>query len=996
MGTVLTIPPHRPFLDSLARFLLEQNEERLVDTLLVLPSRRACLAAREAFLRASDGRTLLLPRLVPVGEPDEAELLLDPELEFALPPPLPPLRRRLLLTRLLIARGDLTLEQAVRLAGELESFLDELQTEEVALDGLDRLVPEELAEHWQEVLRFLSILRAHWPQVLAEERAIEPAERRRRLLDALAARWQKKPPQGPVVAAGITGTIPAVARLLAVIAELPQGLVVLPGLDGALSPMERAALRPVHPQWALYRLLERLGIAPEEVRELPDPAGEPAVDRAPLWRRVMRPAGAEAVNADEPPLPATSLSRLELVQARDQSEEALAIALRLREALETPGKRAVLVTADRFLARRVAAELARWGLAIDDSAGVPLDQTPPGTFFLLTARVLVEDAPPVPLLAALKHPLAQGGVGQRDFRRYVRALERALLRGPRVAGGLEGLLDELRARPADPEVWHAPVPQAELLSWLEALCAAARSARALAARPSVEPIALLDAHLAFAEWLARDPQGGPGLLWAREAGEALFAFLAELRDALPVLKTIVPAAWPAFLAVLMAGRSVRRRVPAHPRLAILGRFESRLVSADLVCVGGLVEGSWPEAAESGPWLDRRMRAALKLPPVEQAIGFAAHDFVQAASAPEVVLSWSEKDELGQPRAPSRWLVRLQAVLARARAQESVRPSRERASWPRRLDEPQGSWPRPCARPRPCPPEALRPRTLWVSDVRDLMHDPYRFYARTILALKPLEPIDAAADGTFRGKLLHEILALWCRKYPDRLPEDVSKALHTLAKQEFQQIAHHPQVFALWWPRFVELAQAFNRWEEQRRATTKRIWAELVGATTLKGHNGSFTIRARADRIELGHDGALRIIDYKSGRLPQRKEVVLGREPQLALETLIALEGGFADVPQGEVVEALLLSLTPRDGAAPEELRFAADGSGNPRVRDRRTPKELASEARDGLIRLLEHFARADTPFAPIPRPEPARRDDPFDHLARTAEWWSAEATETNP
>ncbi len=982
MGTVATIGPGQPFLDVLARWLLERGEDRLADTLLLLPSRRACLAAREAFLRVGEGRPLLLPRLLPVGEPDEAELVLDPDVELDLPPALPPLRRRLLLTRLVLAREETSHEQAIRLAGKLEALLDELQNEEVGLERLDGLVPDTFAEHWQRTLRFLAILRETWPRVLLGEGALEPAERRRRMLDAVAGRWSRRPPDRPVIAAGITGTLPAVARLLAAVARLPEGLVILPGLDRALSPPERAALGPTHPQWALHCLLARLDLSPENVFELtprdgPSPIARGA-RRAALWRRVaLTPAGASEASAAEAPLPPDALEGLELLEARDLGEEATALAIRLREALEVPGRRAMLVTADRNLARRVAAELARWDVEVDDSAGTPLDQTPPGTFLLLTARVLVEEAPPVPLLAALKHPLAQGGLGRREFRRRVRALERALLRGPRVAGGLPGLLAALADR--SEELWTAPVPKAELTAWLAEIVAASEPARNLAAKREVDPVALLDAHLGFVEWLAADDAGDPGELWAKEAGEAAAGFVAELRDALPALGPLPPSAWPALLAVLMGGRAVRRLAPGHARLAILGPLESRLQSADLVCVGGLVEGVWPGTVATGPWLNRKMRTELGLPPVEQAIGIAAHDLVQAACAPEVVLSRAQKDESGAPCTASRWLVRLEAVLARERARERVRPLPNRRAWPARLDEPEGPWPRPTPRPAPRPPAAARPRELWVSDVRDLLRDPYRFYARRVLGLGPLDPIDAEPGAPERGELLHRILADWVQRYRDQVPDNLVDALRTIGSDRFETEAHHPQVVALWWPRFERLAVALAAWEAERRREIARIWAELEGAITVDGPGGPYRIRAKADRIEVGRDGRVAILDYKSGRLPERREVASGREPQLALEAWIAAEGGFPDV--GAAVPIALVFVPLRGG---EPARAPVDLAG------KLEPTDLVEAARAGVVRLLAHFADPATPFRPSPRPEVARRSDPFDHLARTAEWWGTD------
>jgi ATP-dependent helicase/nuclease subunit B len=257
MVAVHTIPAHQPFLDRLIEPLLGWDRERLADALLLVPSRRACLAAREAFLRLAGGAPLLLPRVVPIGEPDEAELLLDAALGFELPPAIGPLRRRLLLTRLILARSpEMAHEQAVRLSGELERFLDEAHNEEVDLAALDELAPTDLAEHWQETVVFLRLVRDAWPAVLAEEGRIEPARRRRLLLDALAARWRRSPPAGPVIAAGITGTVPCVARLLALVARLPEGAVVVPALDQTLDEAGWRGVGPSHPQHGLRRLLE--------------------------------------------------------------------------------------------------------------------------------------------------------------------------------------------------------------------------------------------------------------------------------------------------------------------------------------------------------------------------------------------------------------------------------------------------------------------------------------------------------------------------------------------------------------------------------------------------------------------------------------------------------------------------------------------------------------------------------------------------------------------
>src|SRR5918993_924953 len=117
MLKVRTIAASRPFLDTLVQELLAWDRERLADALVLVPSRRACMAARDAFLRLSGGDPLLLPRLVPVGEPDGALPPLDADEELALPPAIGPMRRRLLLTRLVLARDPAMDGEAWRSVG---------------------------------------------------------------------------------------------------------------------------------------------------------------------------------------------------------------------------------------------------------------------------------------------------------------------------------------------------------------------------------------------------------------------------------------------------------------------------------------------------------------------------------------------------------------------------------------------------------------------------------------------------------------------------------------------------------------------------------------------------------------------------------------------------------------------------------------------------------------------------------------------------------------
>ena len=996
MSGVYTIDPGQPFLRVLAQGLILDLGDGLADALVLLPSRRACAALRETFAVVAGGRPMLLPRLEPVAEVAADEVLLVGGEELDVLPALPPLRRRLLLATLVKKQredqGGVTDEHAIRLAGELATFLDEIETEEVDLGKLHGLVPDLYAEHWQGILAFLQILSAYWPGILANEGAMEPAARRRALLDLAVRRWKARPPRHPVVAAGITGTVPAVARLLALVARLPEGRLVLPGLDRAMEDADWTALErtPAHPQHGLFLLLKRMGIERGEVRAWPvgDPGATPPT-RTRFLGEIMRPAETSEAWQRLIPPPEEAVRGLDLLEAPDMPKEALALALKIRETLETPGRRVALVTTDRTLARRVNVELERWGIRIDDTGGTPLDQTPAGSFVLLTARALVDGLPPVPLLAALKHPLAKGGLEQGVFRGFVRVLEQAALRGPRLAAGFASIRAALRLRPD--HRWNWTTTRDEIGAWLDVVEAKAAPlveiARPEAAETRARVVDLLDAHLAFVDWLASDETGSADALWSKEAGDALARFLGELRDAARDYPPIVPSAWPAFLAVLMGTVAVRPRRPGHPRAVIWGQIEKRLQQADRVLLAGLNEGHWPRPPDPSPWLNRAMRKDIGLPPAELSIGIAAHDLFMSASAAEVTLSRARKDHGGQPTQVSRWLARLEAVLVASRLERQLDAAPHWLGWADALDRPARVV--PCDRPAPCPILAARPREIAVTAFEKLIRDPYAFYAEQILKLRPLEPLDAEPGGAERGMVIHDALETFVKAHPAALPADPLGVLVRIGEAAFGALGHHPEIRALWWPRFLAVAAWFVERERVRRAGLRRILVEQTGVIDLALPGGSFRLKARADRIEIGAEGAA-IVDYKTGMVPTARAVLDGLSPQLTLTALILADGGFRGAGSAAAAELLYWGLK---GGTP------AGKESDPTVYNRKREKsvaDLVAEAREGLSRLIAFYDDENTPYTAIPRPEIAPVFGDYDHLARIDEWRGAEGAEETP
>lgn len=984
---VQSVPPGAPFVDVLAHGVLAEygaadDPLSLSRVTILLPTRRAVRALREAFLRAGSGKPLLLPRMRPIGDVEEEELLLGAGAEAGLagmgaldlPPAVAPLRRQLLLARLIARWGAVrgnsySPGNAARLAAELARLIDQVHTENLSFRDLERLAPERFAAHWQETLEFLKIATAAWPEILAQEGCIDPADHRNRMLAALAASWRAAPPSGPVIAAGSTGSVPATAQLLQVIAGLARGLVLLPGLDRHLDAESWQALDPAHPQFGMARLLEKFGLSREQVPDWSYArhfAGRTNDARIRLIAEALRPADTtdmwrDAGAALHATLP-DALAGLSFLECPAEREEAGAIALALREVLQTPGKTAALVTPDRGLARRVTAELKRWDLAVDDSAGVPLADTPPLTLLRALAQAHAAAFAPVDWLALVKHPLVHGGWPRARFRVAAREFERRCLRGPRPAPGLS-VLATLAERSGD----------GALVTLIERFNALLAPLAQIAPGDAIALPDYIDALVQVAEALcSTEDEAGDMLLWAGEAGEAASLFIAELGEQADLAAPLHVRDCPAFIDALLEGRAIRPRYGRHPRLFIWGPLEARLQHADLIILGGLNEDSWPAQATTDPWLSRPMRAAFGLPAPEQRIGLSAHDFAQAASAPEVIFSRARKTG-GAPAIASRWWLRIENLLSGIgegdwRAQTT--PARW-LDWADRFDRPAQIT--PAGPPAPRPPVHLRPRVLSVSDVEVLVRDPYAIYAKHVLQLAPLDPLDAELGAAARGTVIHEILESFLRARGQSLALGDLPELRALGTQAFDAALTEPGIRAFWKPRFDELAGWFIEWDLTHRLTgAVPVGVEVDGKLTFDAPGGAFTLKARADRVDRYPDGSLAIFDYKTGGNPSSKQIKAGFAPQLPLEGAIATYGGFHGAGKADVAQIAIVRLRGVD--PPGEVVPIDTGQ--------------IEVAYTGLRDKIAKFDMPDTPYLSRLAPMLFTHGGPYDHLARVREWSS--------
>lgn len=966
------LPFNAPFLDCIAETWLRTHGTD-TEGLILLPTRRAARTLADSFLRAAGGRPLLLPRITAIGALDEAPLALAGALD--LPPAVEPAHRLAALTRLVMALPQEHLagqaDRAWRLARELALLMDQAERAELDLEqALRNAAEEDYATHWQVTLNFLEIVTKAWPHWLEDQGLINPAARQARLLTAQAEAWSRDQPRYPIWTVGMQGGTPSSFRLLRAVASLPHGHVVLPGLDLDMSEQTWEALDDTHPQGGMRNLLAGLGATRGDVQLWECTPTGPAA-RVALLSTALLPADSLTQWRDSK-LESDSLHGLSRLEAADQQQEAVAIAMILRDALEQPGHRAALVTPDRALAGRVAAELQRWGVLADDSAGEPLAHTPPAAFLRLLAAAHADELGPVSLLSLLKHPLAAAGLPPAELRTAARALERACLRGPRPQSGLTGLRQAIAGLEPD-----ARAPLEDLLARLQACLEPLLRLTALAHAPA----ALLAALIESAESLAATPdRPGPAILWSHEEGDTLATTLAAALPHLELLPDQPPAILPGLLDALLEGQSVRTRRALrgrqagqeHPRVFIWGLLEAQLQSVDTVILGGLVEGVWPPATDPGPWLSRPMRARAGLPCAEEAIGTAAHDFMANACAARTAILSCPRRLDGAPAVPARWLTRLEALLAGQGTQLPLHPA---SAWAAALDQPAAV--QRLTPPAPRPPVALRPRRLSVTEIETWLTDPYAIYARHILRLRPLDPLEQETDAADYGTVVHAGLHRFLAEHAHRWPARAAEKLRAAMEYELHAARLRPALAEWWRPRLHRIADWVCDTERDRRALQPlaALATEVKGAWDLPTPRG-FRLTGRADRIERRADGTLAILDYKTGQPPTQAEIDAGFAPQLLLEAAMAADGAFAGI-QGTATELAYWHLT--GGYEPGRLRLVSKGD----------PARIAAAvaaARQSLHDLVLAFEDPARPYLSQPHAARAPRFSDYAQLARVAEW----------
>ncbi|MCF6221041.1 MAG: double-strand break repair protein AddB [Robiginitomaculum sp.] len=976
---IYTMPSGAPFLRNLAKGLKSSLGVTLPTALILLPTRRAVRALADEFVNLSDGRATLLPLMRPLADMDENEPpFTTGTIDFEIPPAIDSVRHRFELAKLVAAKmkhegAKPDAASALAMAEPLARLLADLAMEELDVNAFSKLDEklDTLARHFQSASEFAKIVTKYWPQYLRDNGLTEPMARRVTLLKKASELWQANPPDHPVIIAGSTGTLKATSGLIKTVAALPQGLIVLPGLDTHIDEIDVwDKIDDQHPQASLKNLLDRLEVDRADVPVWPGLKTEGlAAMRARILSHALIPANSTydwpariariAKSTGENSAISDGLAGLSLIEARTSEEEATVISLIMRETLEHKDKTCALVTPDPSLARRVRAKLSRWNVEVDSTAGEPLEETGHGAFLSLSLESAHDPFDPIALSALVKHKLFNmGGNNRKAWDR----LEAAALRGtrPKSFDAIAERLDTIAKR-RKLEKGSYLRDEFEFYKTLHTTLSPLNKLLHTKADATI----LAKTHTELLETLA----GGATNLWRGESGEKSAQLIEELIEYGSLLAPVSGETYARILSHLMRGRVARPRFGTVERLQILGPLEARMLEADTIILGGLNEGVWPAHPAPHPVLSPGMRKTIGLSAPERRFGLAAHDFEALAAKPHVILTRSERNDDG-PTVQSRWLWRLITLVRGAlgdAAKDVLKPKTPWLEWARALDTSRIA-PTPAKRPAPCPPLDKRwpkKRGLSVTQIKTWIRDPYAIYAGNILGLRALDPLDQTMGGREFGLAVHGAL--------ESVDSVNAPKLAKLLKQELANVGYENHSFARMNVRINALAEWAVGWADSRKqdgwqATEIEKKARLEFPTS----GAPFILTGIVDRIERKGDEAA-IIDYKTGALPGIDEVQVGFDPQMPLLGVMMGYGilGAADHATDYIY------VKPNAAKESDRIRSLC------RSKD---ADEYASEAFEALQNLIAHFDKPESLYHAQPRVKFENQYGDYDHLSRRAEW----------
>ena len=1081
---VFTIHASFGFAASLSRLMLNLALEKdkknwqaaLADMTLYLPNRRSVGVVKGALLQAVQDEQLvggyLMPKIISLGDivtdSQDLEITSDDD-DFVSDGALSPIsqERRLQLLMSLIQKfyhqgfdRHLTAGHLLGLAKKLASFLDELtiaqkdrkelfakgiflNNEELIGDEADdnnrrtmgdadsKALLETLAEHWQKILRFLTLVVPSYENILQERGHQDREQILNERIIAIADAYQRAQhtgkQTGTVIIAGSTGSRATTRQLMRSVLTLPHGMVILPGFDKNMdedvwdflssSVLPSASIEKklseknsafflsalVHPQRSMVDLLQFLGVKKNDVKYLHhESIGHNILAREKLLAEIfLPPIKTWLQRADDKNLQkniATALGAVTMLTLPDRSSEAEMIALIIKKNLinhernndaapnnsvKNPSQPTIaLVARDKQLIREVLLVLRSMNILVEDSSGVPFWQSPLGMFVFI-ANLFFSRPSAATFKNLLLQPLVSGASSEtKQFVHYLLVDVLPTIRHHLTAEKLQRAIIAPPSEPGSNRPDRLDATQRKkLLQWLEPMMVVLQSNEEKTRQPK-SVAAWMGEFINFIQLITRDSIADDrDNILASSAGKKFYTivnhFIAEGEDNVFFMQREELHDW---FYELLAGETIHRPFLQLARLQIVGPLESRLLKADITILAGLTDGIWPATGSPDPWLPKSVRRHWGLLNDEEKLSLSAHDFATNFLSPEVFLLSREKEN-GVLCEKSRWLQRLEALLT---IYPQAAMQQRAAQWYGLLARHQqlsNQFLSPAATtpPAPQPAVAARPKKLSVTSLEKFQSNPFWLYANKILKLpKPDDLSDDSLVATLardKGKLLHDILKIFTAEASQHQGRELV-FLYELCDRALADYQHLAVVKNFWQPAFYATCDFF--WREYQHHASGKILSEFHGEATTSLADYHFTLTARADRIDIKPDGGINIVDYKTGPLPTQTKRQAGESLQLPLEGWIATRGGFTGISPTAAAQPIELEFWHLRGDDSVVENFSKSKKNN------KTNEELIAQAEEKLLSIVSNLANPAFGFTAV---EGQEYND-YDLLAREGEWAS--------
>jgi len=1004
---VFCIPHTRPFFPVLVRALISgqlvpgfcgENVTDLASIKIFLPNRTAVHDMQKVLLNVmGEKKSTELPLILPIGEMDEVRAITvskQPDNRIA------DLSKYLVVTKAILAwMASSSLDtccsantvdsviEVMYLAKSFMELLDQLELEDIDLHQLISLCATEYHYQLGPTLPVLKIVAEQLSKLLTAKKskfANSYCLIRQELFEI-----RDNPPDTPVIVAGSLSTVSTSLALMKAVLGLKRGVVVLPGLDSVMdtkirkSAVNSEARAETHPQYNLDVILEYLNVNRTQIQNLAIENNPNMVARAHMVSEVMSPA-LRVGSWSNLQFKHNAVHGLCLIEAKNEIEEALSIACILRESVKQK-KTAALITNNRRLVRLVTLEMHRFGLCLNDSIGIPLSATLPAVLARLLVKVTLGRHNVFDVANFLRHPMVRFGFSESAIVCVIKAIDLLVLRSECPLSDMSYLVlafnNVVAKQQRCNDDWDVDETKIELTKKILArLTVVLEPLMALRGQSVVKFSEYLRAHyIALMEVV--QPSINEDIVCA-EYWSQLNSVMLDLTNLAcdEMLDSVVdPETYIRILMSLLDRYTAYNALDCNKQslLHVWDPLDARLRDVDRVILGSFIEGVWPKARALDAWIPKQMRSDIGLISHDRFIGFTAHDFSRGLlSAPEVFLTRSLKVN-HVPTVASRWLQRLQLVLAPEQVTKLKQRGEKYLSLARAVAHVDIKMEDPIARPYPVPPLQLRPKTLSVMDINTWIKDPYVLYAKRILKLKKLRPI-----GRVPGKSeIDRIVCKTVNRYIGEITTDSSvyrrscdhnARYHEIVNEELECVSAFPAVAILGKARLFSIGNWFLNKEAARYDHFESLAKQLSGSLSLPGVN--FCITGHVDQIGVLSNDSFVIVNYGIKSLSSVRTRDLLSHPMMLLAMMVRF-GAFGD----EYIKRAASEIVYVQLARGDQKRICLNLSED--------IESLLHEVYTGLLALVRTYSNPEQGY--LSQAHLSWKDGldgDYDHLARVGEW----------